>query len=180
MKKENENVNSTEIEKELQDQNTIPIIYGSSATLPTYTPYPQWLNKSGLSPTARVIYAAIYDRAVSLSLKNHKRYTNDKGHLFVIYTNDDLVNDCGIKLSALKSAKNILKEKGYIFVEPIEHSSAVRIYPLFPKDAKTHRIDTTKKTYDDTSNSSFETDEYFGDAIRKSLGEDAYRSLYPS
>lgn len=171
MKKENENVNSTEIEKELENLNTIPITFAPKVSLPTYEPYPKWLNKSGLPPTARIVYNTIYNRAVSLSLKNHKQYTNNNGRIFVIYTNDDLVKDCGIKLSALKSAKNILKEKGHIIVKPIEHSSAVRIYPLFPKDVKTHQFDTEMKPNSDASNGSFDTDEFFEAAIHRSLGK---------
>ena len=115
-KKANE-VKTTETTQESPKLNTVPIIYDETATLlPTYEPYPKWLDKSGLPPTARIVYKTIYNRAFSLSLKNSKQFTNDKGHIFVIYTNDDLVKDCGLKLSALKSAKSILKEKGYIVV----------------------------------------------------------------
>lgn len=171
-----ENVNLAEIEKELENQNTIPITFAPKVALPTYEHYPKWLDHSGLPPTARIVYKTIYNRAFSLSLKNHDQYTNDQGHVFVIYTNDDLVKDCGVKLSALKSAKSVLKAKRYIVVEPIEHSSAVLIYPYYPKDAEEYQFNTKKKPNDDTSNSSFDTDDFFTAAVNKSLGANTYPS----
>ena len=73
------------------EPNTVPIIVDAQRPLlPRYELYPCWLDRSGLPPTARIIYKAIYSRAISLSLKNHENYTNAQGNLFVIYSNDDL------------------------------------------------------------------------------------------
>ena len=169
-----EEAKTTETEQESPTANTAPIIYDPKATLlPTYDRYPQWLDQSKLPPTARIIYKNIYNRAISVSLENSVQFTNDEGHIFVIYTNDDLADDCGLGLSAVKAAKSIMVELGYIAIEPIAHSSAIRIYPRVPVDAPTYKYKTAKK---DTSNSSFDIDDFFAAAVHKSLGDNTYPS----
>ena len=155
--------------KKNEKPNTKPITYSDEVYLSTYSHYPDWLNKSGLTPSTRIVYVAIYNRAVSMSLRNYEQYTNSEGHIFVIYTNDDLADDCGIGLSAVKAAKSIMLELGYIGIESIENSSAIRIYPKIPTDAPTYQHKVLKSPKNDTSNSSFDTDEFFEAAIRRSL-----------
>ena len=172
---------TTAPQTESPEPNTVPIIIGAQATLlPTYDPCPKWLNHCGLPPTARIVYLAIYHRAISLSLNNHGQYSNDQGHIFVIYTNAALAKDCDLKLSALKSAKNILKEKGYITIEKIKRSKAVRIYPHFPADAKTYAHSKTTKKNIGNSNSSFSTDEFFDASLKKHLSPEAYEAYHNS
>ena len=159
------------------EPNTVPITVGLQATfLPTYGQYPLWLDSSGLSPTARVVYRAIYSRAVALSLQNRAQYANAQGHIFVIYTNEDLGRDCDLKPSALKTAKKQLKAKGYLIVEHIAHSSAVRIYPCFPSNTPMYQFPTSLAKNNPKTNSTSVTDEYYDANLKKSLTPEAYEA----
>ena len=158
------------------EPNTVPITVGSQATfLPTYGQYPLWLDSSGLSPTARIVYFAIYFRAITQSWQNHTKYSNDQGQIFVVYTNKALATNCQISLSCVKSAKSTLIQKGYISIEPINGSNAVRIYPRFPKSAKTYCGKISPKS-NTKANSSFDEDDFFEASIKKNLPPDAYEA----
>ena len=156
----------------------MPIIVDAQRPLlPRYELYPCWLDRSGLPPTARIIYKAIYSRAISLSLKNHENYTNAQGNLFVIYSNDDLAKDCAVTLSTVKAAKKILKTREYISTEKIKGSNAIRIYPRYPAGAKTYISDkSTPKNRQYSSNSSFTTDDYFDAALKNHLSPEVYEA----
>ena len=168
--------NRMSIKEKNPDLNTLPIIFDPQATiLPRYAQYPQWLNQSGVPPTARIVYFAIFNRLISFSLQNHVQYSNDQGHLFVIYTNDDLARDCGITLSGVKTAKKLLKAKGLITVEKIKGANAIRIYPYYPKSAKTYCGKISSKSNAKT-NSSFDEDDFFEASIKKNLPPDAYEA----
>ena len=167
--------NRMSIKEKKPDLNTLPIIFDPQATiLPRYAQYPQWLNQSGVPPTARIVYFAIFNRMISFSLQNHVQYSNDQGHLFVIYTNDDLARDCGITLSAVKAAKKILKTREYIRTEKINGSNAIRIYPHFPSNTATYHHAPRPIKSSEKTNSSFDVDEFFDESLKKHLSPEAY------
>ena len=174
-KKEKENADNATT-PEFENANVVPIIYAENNTLLSrYVQYPYWLERCGLPPTARILYMTIHHRAITCSIHNHQQYSNNQDHLFVIYTNESLAKDCDIKLSALKSAKKLLKAKGFIKVEPIKHSSAVRIYPCFPADAQTYRSNQgVHQKSPHCSNSSFATKDFADAALKKHLPPEVY------
>ena len=154
--------------------NTVPITIDSNAVrLPIFAQYPYWLNQSGLPPTARIVYLAIYDRAIALSIQNKQKYCDHQSRIFVIFSNDDLAKHCAMTLSGIKAAKKLLKLKGYIDIEKISGSNAIRIYPRFPANTATYHHAPHPKKSSEKTNSSFELDDYFEAAIEKSLSPEA-------
>lgn len=166
--------------------HTITINPDGSITLPAYTPDPTFLRAArlGLTLHEKEVYRAVHTRLVTLSIPHMDRYSDEHGNIFVIFTNDELAKHCGISLSSVKKAKQALVHKKLMRIQPIPGSRAVRIYPLYPEDAPTYPFyRKTKKgggssasstpavtSYSQSSYSTFDSDEFFGAAVRKSLG----------
>ena len=69
--------------------------------LPQYLPYARFLLDTDLSPTAKLLYTLLLDRA-TLSQKNN--WVDDRGRIYVIYPLSNLAKDLGCCVSSVTRA----------------------------------------------------------------------------
>ena len=102
--------------------------------IPEYIPYPKFLLKSGLSGTARLIYAMLLDRH-SLSKKNG--WKDEEGHTYLVYTIEKLAEDLGVSKNTVKSGLNELA--GAELIRRTRHgfSAPYHLYVMLPEDVGT-------------------------------------------
>ena len=116
-----------------------PITYGETVEMPVYLHMPAFLVGSELTAEERMVYTVVYNRAL-LSIRNAQDYIDDNNQVYVIYTNEQLAHDSGLKIGKVKKAKATLVAQNLIKIEKIPGSRNVRIYPLFPDDVTTYRF----------------------------------------
>lgn len=100
--------------------------------MPEYIPYPRFLLKASLTPTAKLIYAMLLDR-YTLSRKNN--WKDGEGHVYLVYTIEKLAEDIGMGITAVKRALSELSAAGLIRRSRIGFSAPSRIYIMIPDDA---------------------------------------------
>ncbi len=101
--------------------------------LPEYMPYPKFLLKMELTPTAKLVYVLLLDR-FTLSKKNG--WKDEDGRVYLVYTIENLAQDCGMCDSAAKRALNELEEAGMIRRIRKGFHTPYRIYIMVPEDTK--------------------------------------------
>ena len=99
--------------------------------IPEYIPYPKFLLKSGLSGTARLIYAMLLDRH-SLSKKNG--WKDEEGHTYLVYTIEKLAEDLGVSKNTVKSGLNELAAAELIRRTRHGFSAPYHLYVMLPED----------------------------------------------
>lgn len=99
--------------------------------MPEYMPYPKFLLKMDLTPTAKLIYVMLLDR-YTLSKKNG--WKDSDGHIYLVYTIENLAADGGMGLTAIKRGLNELTAAGLIRRTRHGFSSPSRIYLLIPEE----------------------------------------------
>lgn len=114
------------------------ITYGETVEMPVYLHMPAFLVGSVLTAEERMVYTVIYNRAL-LSIRNAQNYNNANNQVYVIYTNEQLARDSGLRIGKAKKAKATLVAQNLIRIERILGSRNVRIYPLFPTDTPTYK-----------------------------------------
>ena len=102
--------------------------------IPEYIPYPKFLLKSGLSGTARLIYAMLLDRH-SLSKKNG--WKDEEGHTYLVYTIEKLAEDLGVSKNTVKSGLNELAAAELIRRTRHGFSAPYHLYVMLPEDVGT-------------------------------------------
>lgn len=102
--------------------------------IPEYIPYPKFLLKSGLSGTARLIYAMLLDRH-SLSKKNG--WKDVEGHTYLVYTIEKLAEDLGVSKNTVKSGLNELAAAELIRRTRHGFSAPYHLYVMLPEDVGT-------------------------------------------
>ena len=70
-----------------------------------FMPYPNFLPASGLSPTAKEVYALLLHRS---NLSRHNNWIDDQGRVFMLYTLDQFCRDLGKSRTTIKAALNEL------------------------------------------------------------------------
>lgn len=142
----------------------------TSVKLPTYKQDPLFLSdeKLALSADEKEAYRTLYHRLVSISTQNLKDFTDKDGNVFVIYTNNALAKDSGLKLTTLKKVKKALINKNLIKIDKIPGSRAVRIYLFFPESAHTYSFNVNRSNK--SNSGTFNTDQMWQAAVNKSLG----------
>ena len=81
----------------------------SETVLPRYYPLPQFLLDLNISSTAKILYALLLNRA-NLSQKN--AWEDEQGHVYCVYTIDELAADMKKGQTAIKNALNELSKQG--------------------------------------------------------------------
>jgi len=99
--------------------------------MPEYIPYPRFLLKMSLTPTAKLIYTLLLDR-YTLSKKNN--WQDENGHIYLVYTVDKLAEDMGVGVTAVKRAMTELAAAGLIRRSRRGFSAPSRIYMMIPGD----------------------------------------------
>ena len=97
-----------------------------TSQLPPYLAYPRFLLRMDISETAKLIYVLLLDRA-RLSMKNDG-WEDERGHVFIYYTIESLVEDCGKSQMTVKNALAVLEQQGLIFRKRHGAGKANQIY----------------------------------------------------
>ena len=110
-------------------------IYMDSETLlPRYYPLPQFLLELNISSTAKILYALLLNRA-NLSQKN--AWQDEQGHIYCVYTIEELATDMKKGQTAIKNALNELSKQGLLKRVRAEFGRANHLYIKIPKDVET-------------------------------------------
>lgn len=86
-----------------------------TTTFPWCYQFPKFLLEIPVSQTAKIIYMILYERA-RLSSKND--WVDASGNVFIIYPLNELVEDSGRSISAVKIAVKELEHAGLLEKEP--------------------------------------------------------------
>ena len=152
------------------------IMYGETVEMPIYLHMPAFLVESELTAEERMVYTLIFNRAL-MSIRNAQDYINDNNQVYVIYTNEHLAYDSGLKLNKIKKAKAALVAQNLIRIEKIPESRNVRIYPMIPCDAITYKYHVSHPPKKGGSASvgdnaqSFNVDDFWRAALAKTESE---------
>ena len=106
----------------------------SETVLPRYYPLPQFLLDLNISSTAKILYALLLNRA-NLSQKN--AWEDEQGHVYCVYTIDELAADMKKGQTAIKNALNELSKQGLLERVRAEFGRANHLYIKIPKDVET-------------------------------------------
>ena len=101
--------------------------------MPEYMPYPKFLLKMELTPTAKLVYVLLLDR-FTLSKKNG--WKDEDGRVYLVYTIENLAESVGVSRNSIKTALNDLEETGLIQRKRQGFSTPYRIYIMIPEKAR--------------------------------------------
>lgn len=104
--------------------------------LPRYLPLPIFLLDMDISSTSKILFALLLNRA-NLSHKNF--WKDEKGHVYCIYTIEEMANDMHKSKTAIKSALNELSKNGLLERIRAEFGRANHLYIKIPAGADTVR-----------------------------------------
>lgn len=99
--------------------------------LPRYLPLPQFLLDMDISSTSKILFALLLNRA-NLSQKNV--WEDDDGHVYFIYTIEDLAADMNKGLTTIKNSLNELSRNGLLERVRADFGRANRLYIKIPID----------------------------------------------
>lgn len=99
--------------------------------LPRYLPLPQFLLDMDISSTSKILFALLLNRA-NLSQKNV--WEDDDGHVYFIYTIEDLAADMNKGLTTIKNSLNELSRNGLLERVRVDFGRANRLYIKIPVD----------------------------------------------
>ena len=104
--------------------------------LPAYMVFPRFLlEKENLNETAKLLYVILLDRA-RMSQKN-EGWTDEKGHVFIIYPIKDLAEIMHKSEMTVKTALSALEEDGLVVRKRRGPGAANHIYVKCPADDQT-------------------------------------------
>ena len=103
----------------------------TTSKLTNFIPLPSSLVKCGLSSTTILVYGILISRA-TLSQKNG--WIDEKGHVFIRYTNKELAADMGKSISTVKNCMKELVDNCFIIRKRIDVDAKL-IYVLVPEDS---------------------------------------------
>ncbi len=103
----------------------------TTSKLNNFIPLPSSLVKCGLSSTTILVYGILISRA-TLSQKNG--WIDEKGHVFIRYSNKELAADMGKSISTVKNCMKELVDNGFIIRKRI-YVDAKLIYVLVPEES---------------------------------------------
>lgn len=112
----------------MENTNFKPFLVDTALT--DYIPIPRSLTAMDIPSTALLIYGALLDRA-TLSQKN--RYADEKGHVFVIFSIENLARTFGISGRMVKRHMKTLEQAGLIHAEPQARNKPNHIYLNLPQ-----------------------------------------------
>lgn len=99
--------------------------------LPRYFPLPQFLLDVDISSTSKILFALLLNRA-NLSQKNV--WEEDDGHVYFVYTIEDLAADMNKGLTTIKNSLNELSRNGLLERVRADFGRANRLYIKIPVD----------------------------------------------
>ena len=97
--------------------------------LPAYLPYPRFLLKMEISPTAKLLYSLLLDRS-TLSQKN--KWLDDEGRIYIIYPIAEIAEILDKGSTTIKGALNELDTAGLLERERGGFSAPNRLYVKVP------------------------------------------------
>lgn len=97
--------------------------------LPRYFPLPQFLLDVDISSTSKILFALLLNRA-NLSQKNV--WEDEDGHVYFIYTIEDLAADMNKGLTTIKNSLNELSRNGLLERVRADFGRANRLYIKIP------------------------------------------------
>lgn len=106
----------------------------SETPLPRYYPLPQFLLDLNISSTSKILYALLLNRA-NLSQKN--TWKDENGHVYFVYTIENLAADMNKGQTAIKNSLNELSKLGLLEWVRAEFGRANHLYIKIPKDVET-------------------------------------------
>lgn len=104
---------------------------GKTSRLPSYLMYPRFLLESELNDSARLVYLLLLDRA-RMSMEN-PGWEDEQGHVFVIYTIENLASCAHRSQTVIKKALRDLQKQGLIRRQHRGLGQANRIYVRIPQ-----------------------------------------------
>ena len=106
----------------------------SGTPLPRYYPLPQFLLDLNISSTSKILYSLLLNRA-NLSQKN--TWKDKNGHVYFVYTIEDLAADMNKGQTTIKNALNELSKSGLLERVRVEFGRANHLYIKIPKGVET-------------------------------------------
>lgn len=97
--------------------------------LPRYYPLPQFLLDVDISSTSKILFALLLNRA-NLSQKNV--WEDEVGHVYCVYTIEDMAKDMNKGLTAIKNSLNELTREGLLERVRVDFGRANRLYIKIP------------------------------------------------
>ena len=97
--------------------------------LPRYFPLPQFLLDVDISSTSKILFALLLNRA-NLSQKNV--WEDEAGHVYCVYTIEDMARDMNKGLTAIKNSLNELTREGLLERVRADFGRANRLYIKIP------------------------------------------------
>ena len=113
-----------------------------ASKLNNFIPLPIGLLKTDLSSTTILVYGILISRA-TLSQKNG--WVDEKGHVYIRYSNKELASDAGKSISTIKNCLKELSDKGFIIRKRIDVDAKL-IYVLVPEESLADKKLATKET----------------------------------
>ena len=112
-----------------EEMETITEYMTPQTRLPPYLPFARFLLKTDLSLTAKIVYSLLLDR---MTLSQKKGWTDEQGHIFIIYPVEKIAEDIDRGQTSVKSALTELAARGLIDRRRIGFSGPNRIYVKLP------------------------------------------------
>ena len=108
--------------------------YTRDTRITDFYPVPRSVLELSLPATAVLVYAMLLDRC-TLSRKNG--YTDDLGHLYVVYTQEELAGKLSISTKMVGNHIRSLEEAGLVHTFRPSRKQSNRYYLLLPEDCVT-------------------------------------------
>ena len=97
--------------------------------LPRYFPLPQFLLDVDISSTSKILFALLLNRA-NLSQKNV--WEDNDGHVYCVYTIEDMARDMNKGVTAIKNSLNELTKEGLLERVRADFGRANHLYIKIP------------------------------------------------